>query len=64
MDVTDVPEYAVDVAFIPSDTQVITPGFSWYAPIQAPMLAQAAAAARREGQPRCSGLSVAGDAAR
>jgi len=39
-------------------------GFGWYATILAAVLAQAAAAARREGQPRCSGLSMAGDSAR
>jgi len=64
MDVADVPEYAVDVASIPTDTQVITSGFGWYTGIRVAVLARAAAAARREGQPRCSGLSMTGDAAR
>ncbi|HUJ08180.1 MAG TPA: hypothetical protein VLX31_18915 [Streptosporangiaceae bacterium] len=39
-------------------------GFGWYAAIRAALLARAVAAARREGQPRCSGLFMAGDAAR
>jgi len=39
-------------------------GFGWYARIRAGVLGQAGEAARREGQPRCSGLSVAGDTAR
>ena len=64
MDVADVPEYAVDVASIPTDTQVITSGFGWYTGIRVAVLARAAAAARREGQPRCPGLSMTGDAAR